>query len=165
MEIYRSPQSKKQAEKPRAIYYSRGKLIAGVVIWILATGLFGVLTVRSLPVSNIWIAVALITLASAWMLFNCIRGLGKLDTPVLLIGRDGIRFPDGVLIGWGDMEENVYYSQSYMGLPILKMVQIKTTLEKPRVKKMRVSALAMDSDEYLSICDSYSQGVVPPATR
>ncbi|NRD44720.1 hypothetical protein D7Y27_03645 [Corallococcus sp. AB004] len=165
MEIYRSPQSKKQAEKPRAIYYSRGKLIAGVVIWIVATGLFGVLTVRALPVSNIWIAVALITLASAWMLFNCIRGLGKLDSPVLLIGRDGIRFPDGVLIAWGDMEENVYLDQSYMGLPVMKMVQIKTTLAKPRVKKMRVSALAMDSDEYMALCDSYSQGGGAPATR
>lgn len=165
MEIYRSPQSRKQAEKPRAIYYSRGKLIAGVVIWIVATGFFGVLTVRSLPVSNIWIAIALITLAAAWMLFNCIRGLGKLDTPVLLIGRDGIRFPDGVLIGWGDMEENLYLSQSYMGLPILKMVQIKTTLAKPRVKKMRVFALSMDSDEYMALCDSYSQGVLPPAAR
>ncbi|NPD22954.1 hypothetical protein [Corallococcus exiguus] len=165
MEIYRSPQSKKQAEKPRAIYYSRGKLIAGVVIWIVATGLFGVLTVRALPVSNIWIAVALITLASAWMLFNCVRGLGKLDSPVLLIGRDGIRFPDGVLIAWGDMEENVYLDQSYMGLPVMKMVQIKTTLAKPRVKKMRVSALAMDSDEYMALCDSYSQGGGAPATR
>ncbi|CAM4527025.1 hypothetical protein HRD49_37580 [Corallococcus exiguus] len=165
MEIYRSPQSKKQAEKPRAIYYSRGKLIAGVVIWIVATGLFGVLTVRALPVSNIWIAVALITLASAWMLFNCVRGLGKLDSPVLLIGRDGIRFPDGVLIAWGDMEENVYLDQSYMGLPVMKMVQIKTTLAKPRVKKLRVSALAMDSDEYMALCDSYSQGGGAPAAR
>ncbi|RKG56483.1 hypothetical protein D7X30_23225 [Corallococcus sp. AB011P] len=165
MEIYRSPQSKKQAEKPRAIYYSKGKLIAGVVIWIVATGLFGVLTVRALPVSNIWIAVALITLASAWMLFNCVRGLGKLDRPVLLIGRDGIRFPDGVLIAWGDMAENVYLDQSYMGLPVIKMVQIKTTLAKPRVKKMRVSALAMDSDEYMALCDSYSQGGGVPAAR
>ncbi|WP_199738539.1 hypothetical protein [Corallococcus sp. CA054B] len=115
--------------------------------------------------SNLWIAVALITLASAWMLFNCIRALGKLDRPVRLIGRDGIRFPDGVLIAWGDMEENVYYAQSYMGLPILKMVQIKTTLAKPRVKKLRVAALAMDSDEYMALCDSYSQGGGAPAAR
>ncbi|RKH67349.1 hypothetical protein [Corallococcus aberystwythensis] len=159
MEIYRSPQSKKQAEQPRAIYYSRARLIAGVVIWTLATVFFGVLTWKSLSKSNVWIFVALITLASAWMFFNCVRGLGKLDTPVLLIGRDGIRFPDGVLIAWEDMQENLYLDQSYMGLPVMKMVQIKTTLAKPRVKKMRVSALAMDSDEYLALCDSYSQGV------
>ncbi|RKH38263.1 hypothetical protein D7X55_34160 [Corallococcus sp. AB049A] len=165
MEIYRSPQSRKQAEKPRAIYYSRGKLIAGVVIWVLATLGFGALTVHALPVSNLWVAIALITLCAAWMLFNCIRGLGRLDRPVLLIGRDGIRFPDGVLIGWGDMKENVYYAQSYMGIPILKMVRIKTTLAKPRVKKLRVAALAMDSDEYMALCDSYSQGGGVPAAR
>ncbi len=108
MEIYRSPQSRKRAEKPRAIYYSRTRLIAGVVIWVLATVLFG---------------------------------------------------------AWEDMEENVYLDQSYMGLPVLKMAQIKTTLAKPRVKKLRVSALAMDSDEYMALCDSYSQGGLPPATR
>ncbi|GMU03837.1 hypothetical protein [Corallococcus caeni] len=165
MEIYRSPQSRKQAEQPRGIYYSRLKLISGVVIWTLATVFFGVLTWQSLPKSNVWIFVAFITLASAWMFFNCVTALGKLDKPVLLIGRDGIRFPDGVLIAWEDMQENLYVDQSYMGLPVLKMVQIKTTLAKPRVKKMRVSALAMDSDEYMALCDSYSQGGGAPATR
>jgi hypothetical protein len=55
--------------------------------------------------------------------------------------------------------------QSYMGIPILKRVQIKTTLAKPKVKKQRVSALAMDSDEYLALCDNYSQGVMPVTTR
>ncbi|NOK34776.1 hypothetical protein HMI49_16375 [Corallococcus exercitus] len=165
MEIYRSPQSRKQAEQPRAIYYSRARLIAGVVIWTLGTVFFGALTWKSLPQGNIWIFVALITLASAWMFFNCVTALGKLDKPVLLIGRDGIRFPDGVLIAWGDMEENLYVDQSYMGLPVIKMVQIKTTLAKPRVKKMRVSALAMNSDEYMALCDSYSQGGGAAATR
>jgi hypothetical protein len=45
------------------------------------------------------------------------------------------------------------------------MVQIKTTLAKPRVKKLRVSALAIDSDEYLALCDSYSQRGGAPAAR
>jgi hypothetical protein len=30
---------------------------------------------------------------------------------------------------------------------------------------MRVSALNLKSDEYLEICDSYSQGAIPSATR
>lgn len=44
---------------------------------------------------------------------------------------------------------------------ILKLVQVKTTLAKPKVKKQRVAALAMNGDEYLALCDSYSQGVMP----
>jgi hypothetical protein len=161
MEIYRSPKSKKQSEQPRAIYYSRTKLIAGVVIWILGSAFFGVLTFKLLPQGAVAVLPGAIFLAAVWMLYNCVMGLGKLDKPVLLIGRDGIRFPDGVLIAWEDMEENLYLEQSYMGIPTLKMVQIKTRLEKPRVKKMRVSALTLNSDEYLALCDSYSEGGAP----
>jgi hypothetical protein len=95
------------------------------------------------------------------MFFTCVKCLGSLGKPALLIGRDGIRFDDGVLIAWDEMKENTYIDQSYMGIPILKLVQVKTTLAKPKVKKQRVAALAMNGDEYLALCDSYSQGVMP----
>lgn len=158
MQIYSSTQTKKKTEQPREIYYSRTKLIVGAVIWTLGTAFFGLLTYRMKAEPGMMVLIGLITLAAAWMLFNCVKPLGSLDKPALIIGKDGIRFDDGLLIGWGDMEENTYISQTYMGIPILKMVQIKTTLDRPKVKKMRVAALAINSDEYLALCDSYSQG-------
>ncbi|MCY1033356.1 hypothetical protein OV207_18020 [Corallococcus sp. BB11-1] len=165
MEIYRNPQSKKQAEQPHAVYYSRLKLIAGALLWSLALAFFGALTYRSLGETGAMAFFAVITAGAGWMLITCVRCLTRLDTPALFIGRDGIRFADGVLIAWDEMKENVYVDQSYMGIPILKLVQVKTTLAKPKVKKQRVAALAMDSDEYLALCDNYSQGVMPVTTR
>ncbi|RYZ40003.1 MAG: hypothetical protein EOO71_17865 [Myxococcaceae bacterium] len=165
MEIYRNPQTKKKAEQPHAVYNSRLKLIAGAVLWALALAFFGALTYRSLGETGAMAFFGVVVLGAGWMFFNCVKGLGSLDKPALLIGRDGIRFADGVLIGWDEMQENLYVDQSYMGIPILKMVQVKTTLAKPRVKKQRVSALAIDSDEYLALCDNYSQGVMPATTR
>lgn len=165
MEVYRSPKAKKQVEQPKAIYYSRTRLIIGAVLWSLAVAFFGALAWRSRTETGALAFAGVVTLGAAWMFFSCVRPLGSLDTPVLLIGRDGIRFPDGVLIAWADMEENVYFHHSYMGLPIMKLVQIKTTLKKPRLKKLRVSALAMSSDEYMALCDSYSQGESPSVAR
>ncbi|RKH46860.1 hypothetical protein [Corallococcus sicarius] len=165
MEIYRSPQTKKKAEQPHAVYYSRFKLIVGVVIWTLALALFGGLTWNAIGQTGAMAVFAFITFGAVVMLFKCIRPLGSLGKPALLIGRDGIRFEDGVLIAWDEMEENVYFNQSYMGIPILKLVQVKTTLDKPKVKKQRVAALDMDSEKYLALCDTYSQGTMPTATR
>ncbi|RKH61962.1 hypothetical protein [Corallococcus llansteffanensis] len=165
MEIYRSPQAKKQAQQPHAIYYSRFKLIAGALLWALALAFFGLLTWRALGQTGAMVFFAVVTLGAAVMLVKCLMPLGRLDKPALLIGRDGVRFADGVLIAWDEMQENVYFNQSYMGIPILKLVQIKTTLDKPRVKKQRVAALDMDSDKYLALCDTYSQGAMPTATR
>jgi len=165
MEIYSSSQTKKKTEQPREIYYSRIKLISGAVIWALAMAFFGLLTYRSMGETGAMGFFGVITLGAAWMFFNCVKPLGSLDKPALIIGKDGIRFDDGLLIGWNDMRENTYINQMYMGIPILKLVQIKTTLAKPKVKKMRVAALALNSDEYLALCDSYSQGSIPSATR
>ncbi|MCP3142962.1 hypothetical protein [Pyxidicoccus xibeiensis] len=165
MEIYSSEQAKKKTQQPKAIYYSRARLIAGAVIWAVSIAGFGALTYRAGSAQGAMAVFAVITLLAAWMFFNCVKPLGRLDTPALLIGKDGIRFDDGMLIGWDDMQENTYISQSYMGIPILKLIQIKTTLDKPKVKKLRVAALDLDSDQYLALCDSYSQGAVLPATR
>ncbi|GHH03796.1 hypothetical protein [Comamonas sp. JC664] len=157
MEIYSSSQTKQKAQKPREIYYSRTKLIVGAVIWTLASAFFGALTARLAGETGILVVCGLMTLCMLWMLYGCIRGLLNVDKPALIIGREGIRFADGLLIAWEDIEENTYYSQSYMGIPTLKLIQIKTTLKKPKVKKMRVAALDIDSDEYLELCDAYSQ--------
>ncbi|RKH04004.1 hypothetical protein D7V97_25800 [Corallococcus sp. CA053C] len=165
MEIYRSPQMKKKAQEPHAIYYSRFKLIAGALLWTLALAFFGVLTWRAMGQTGAMAFSAFITLGAAVMLFKCVKPLGSLDKPALLIGREGIRFEDGLLIAWNEMEENVYFNQSYMGIPILKLVQVKTTLDKPKVKKQRVAALDMDSDKYLALCDTYSQGTMPTDAR
>ncbi|PTL83404.1 hypothetical protein [Vitiosangium sp. GDMCC 1.1324] len=165
MQIYSSAQTKKKTEQPHAIYYSRTKLISGAVIWTLGMAFFGLLTYRLRAETGAMLLTGLVTFGAIRMFFNCVRPLGSLDKPALIIGKDGIRFEDGLLIGWDDMQENVYLNQTYMGIPILKMVQIKTTLDKPKVKKMRVAALALDSDEYLALCDSYSQGATPSATR
>ncbi|WP_163992496.1 hypothetical protein [Pyxidicoccus caerfyrddinensis] len=165
MEIYSSAQAKKKTQQPRAIYYSRTRLLAGAVIWALSIAGFGVLTYQSRSETGAMGFFGVITLLAVWMFFNCVKPLGSLDTPALIIGKDGIRFEDGMLIGWDDMKENTYISQSYMGIPILKLVQIKTTLDKPKVKKLRVAALDLDSDEYLALCDSYSQGMPLPASR
>ncbi|MCY1075823.1 hypothetical protein [Archangium lansingense] len=166
MEIYSSSQNKQKTQKPREVYYSRTKLIVGALIWTLATAFFGALTFRMMGNTSGMAVGAVITCAALWMLYGCLRPLGKLDKPALTIGRDGISFEDGLLIGWGDMTENTYLSQSYMGIPTLKLIQIKTTLKKPKVKKMRVAALDIDSDEYLALCDTYSQSaVMAPARR
>lgn len=165
MEIYSSAQRKQKAVQPRAIYYSRTKLILGTIIWSVALACFGLFTYRFRSEPLALALGALVTFGAARMLFYCIKPLGSLDTPALLIGRDGIRFDDGLLIGWNDIRENTYLSQSYMGIPTLKLIEIKTTLPRPKVKRLRVAALQLDSDEYLELCDSYSQGALPPATR
>ncbi|AKQ63730.1 hypothetical protein A176_000642 [Myxococcus hansupus] len=157
MEIYSSAQNRQKAQKPREIYYSRTKLIVGAVIWTLASTFFGALTLRLLGQTGAMALCGFLTACMVWMLVGCIRGLTSLDKPALIIGREGIRFADGLLIAWEDMQENMYYSQSYMGIPTLKLIQIKTTLKKPKVKKMRAAALDIDSDEYLELCDAYSQ--------
>ena len=157
MEIYSSAQNKQKAQKPREIYYSRTKLIVGAVIWTLASAFFGALTLRLLGDTGVMALCAALTACMLWMLYGCVRGLTSLDKPALIIGREGIRFADGLLLAWEDIVENTYYSQSYMGIPTLKLIQIKTTLKKPKVKKMRVAALDIDSDEYLELCEAYSQ--------
>lgn len=165
MAIYSSAQNKQKALKPREVYYSRTKLLVGAFLWVLAIAFFGALTYQSRGQNGAMAFGAVVTLGAAWMFYNCVRPLGSLDTPALIIGRDGIRFEDGVLIGWDDMKENTYIDQSYMGIPVLKLIQIKTTLKKPKLKKMRVAALDIDSDEYLELCDTYSQSAPVPATR
>jgi|GEM_PF-514531 len=157
MEIYSSSQNKQRTQKPREVYYSRTKLIIGTIIWVVASSLCGVLTFRLTNSPGAMLLCGAVNLCMVWMLYGCIRALGKLDKPALIIGQDGIRFEDGMLIEWADMTENTYYSQSYMGIPTLKLIQIKTTLDKPKVKKMRVAALDIDGDEYLELCDAYSQ--------
>lgn len=157
MEIYSSARTKAKSDQPVSFYYSRTKLIVGAVIWTLSTAFFGALTYRSIGQTGAMAFCGFITATSIWMFFNCIKPLGSLDTPVLTIGRDGILFPDGVLIAWDDMKENTYVDQSYMGIPIAKAVVVKTTLKKPKVKQLRVAALQMSSDEYLAECDRYSQ--------
>lgn len=164
MEIYSSSQNKQKTQKPREVYYSRTKLIIGAVIWTVASALCGVLTFRLADSPGVMALCGAINLCMLWMLYNCIRPMGNLDKPALIIGREGIRFEDGLLIEWADMTENTYYSQSYMGIPTVKLIQIKTTLDKPKLKKMRVSALDIDSDEYLELCDIYShRAVLAPA--
>jgi hypothetical protein len=159
MEIYSSAKSKATSDKPHEFYYSRTRLIAGAIIWSMGSAFFLVLTAMAIPKTGAGYLVGLIALASVWMLINCIRGLGKLHTPALVIGRDGVLFPDGQLIDWDDMEENTYLNQTYMGLiPIGRYVVIKTRLKKPKTKKLRVFALDMTSDEYLALCDRYSGG-------
>ncbi|ATB50336.1 hypothetical protein [Corallococcus macrosporus] len=164
MEIYSSSQNKQRTQKPREVYYSRTKLILGTLIWTVASGLFGILTSRLTNSPGVMLVCGAITLCMVWMLYGCIRGLGRLDKPALIIGRDGLRFDDGLLIEWADMTENTYYSQSYMGIPTLKLIQVKTTLDKPKVKKLRAAALDIDSDEYLELCDAYSQSPNPAMT-
>ncbi|MCP3102412.1 hypothetical protein LZ198_26420 [Myxococcus sp. K15C18031901] len=157
MEIYSSAQSKTKAEKPRQIFYSRTRLILGVIIWILASAFFGTLTSRAGSATGAMAAGAVFTLLALWMLYNCIRGLTRLDKPVLVISREGIQFDDGVLIHWEDMTANTYLDQSYVGIPVYRAIEIKTTLAKPKRKHVRVSALEVGSDEYLEICDHYSR--------
>ncbi|MFP2964365.1 hypothetical protein ACLEPN_43360 [Myxococcus sp. 1LA] len=157
MEIYSSSQNKQRTQKPREVYYSRTKLIIGTIIWTVASAGCGVLTFRLANSPGAMLLCGAVNLCMVWMLYGCIRGLGRLDKPALVIGRDGLRFEDGQLIEWADITENVYYSQSYMGIPTLKLIQVKTTLDKPKMKKMRAAALDIDSDEYLELCDAYSQ--------
>lgn len=157
MEIYRSPKSKAKAEKPHEFYYSKGKLIAGTVIWSVASIGAIALSVVAISKSNAGWLMAGIAAAMVWMLIGCIRGLGNLNTPVLVIGADGILFPDGQLITWDVIEENTYLSQSYMGIPTGRFINIKTRLKKPKRKGLRVFALDMTSDEYLELCDRYLQ--------
>ncbi|QSQ26718.1 hypothetical protein JY651_18085 [Pyxidicoccus parkwayensis] len=165
MAIYSSPQNRQKTQKPREVYYSRTKLIIGTVIWTVASALCGVLTFRLMNSPGAMALCGAVNLCMLWMLYGCIRALGQLDKPALVISREGILFADGLLIEWADMTENTYFSQSYMGIPTLKMIQIKTTLEKPKVKKMRVAALDIDSDEYLELCDVYNQGAALAPAR
>ncbi|AGC44607.1 hypothetical protein MYSTI_03295 [Myxococcus stipitatus DSM 14675] len=157
MEIYRSQKSKAKAEKPHEFYYSKNKLIAGTVLWSVVSMGAIALSVVAISKSNAgWLAAA-IAATMVWMLIGCIRGLTNLNTPVLVIGADGILFPDGVLIAWEDIEENTYLSQSYMGIPTGRFISVTTRLKKPKRKALRVFALDMTSDEYLEICDRYIQ--------
>jgi len=156
MEIHSSAQSRAKAEKPRQIFYSRTRLIIGGVIWSAATALFGGLTYKGLPDTTVLLIGGIFTLLAAWMLFNCIRGLGRVDKPVLVISRQGIQFDDGVLIHWEHVRENTYLDQSYMGIPVFRAIEVKTTLPKPKRKHVRVSALEIGGDEYLELCSRYS---------
>ncbi|MBJ6761570.1 hypothetical protein JGU66_12405 [Myxococcaceae bacterium JPH2] len=165
MQIYSSARTKSKAQQPHELYYSRTRLIAGAVAFTGGTLLFGTLTWRLMGEPLFMVLIGLITLATAWMVFNCIRALGRLDKPALVISQEGILFEDGMVIAWDDMEENTFINQTYMGLPLMRMVQIKTRLERPRLKKQRVTALGISSDEYLALCDRYSQDGAPPSRR
>ncbi|MFY1826094.1 hypothetical protein ACN47A_09285 [Myxococcus fulvus] len=159
MELYRSAQSKAKSNQPQHFYYSRTKLIAGTILWVVATAGFGYLTFAARNSGLVVLAiVGFVLFGCLGMLVNCIKPLGKLDQPGLTIGHDGIHFADGVHIAWEHIEENTYLDQSYMGIPIGKFVVVKTTLKKPKSKQYRVAALDMSSDEYLATCDRYSQG-------
>lgn len=156
MEIYSSASQQEKTRQDRPVFYSRTRLIAGAVLWVVVAGVLAVLCIRAQD-KNIGILIAgAFGLLAAWLAVKCIRQLGNIETPAFVVGHQGLTFENDMLIPWHNIVENIWVNQSYMGIPIGKQIQIKTDLPKPKARVLRrATALQISGDEYLALCDAY----------
>ena len=157
MEIYSSANQQEKTRQDRPVFYSRTRLIAGATLWVVVTVVLAVLCIRAQD-KNIGILIAAgFGLLAAWLAVKCIRTLTNIATPAFVIGRQGLTFENGLLLPWGNIVENTWVNQDYMGIPIGKQIQIKTDLPKPKARVLRrATALEISGDEYLALCDAYA---------
>lgn len=158
MEIYSSASHQAQTLTDRPVYYSRNRLIAGAVIWTVAAVAFGVLATRARANIGGMAFFAAIAAIGVWLVIRCLlRAFGPAK-PVITFTRDGLRLTDGAVIPWQAVNENTYVNQTYVGIPIGRQIQLKTSL--PDRKRVLIPAMALEisGDEYLALCDAYQAG-------
>ncbi len=156
MEIYSSAAQQDKTRQDRPVFYSRSRLIGGTVLWAVVTVVLAVLCIRAQD-KNIGILIAAcFALLTAWLTFKCFNTLRNIDKPAFVIGHQGLTFENGMLLPWGNITENTWVNQSYVGIPISKQIQIRTDLPKPKARVLRrATALEISGDEYLALCDAY----------
>ena len=157
MEIYSSASQQEKTRQDRPVFYSRPRLIAGAVLWVVVACVLAVVCIRAQD-KNIGILIAgAFGLLAAWLAVKCIRQLGNIEIPAFVVGHQGLTFENDMLIPWQNIVENTWVNQSYMGIPIGKQIQIKTDLPKPKARVLRrATALEISGDEYLALCDAYA---------
>lgn len=158
MEIYSSASHQAQTLADRPVYYSRNRLIAGAVVWTVAAVAFGVLAARARANIGGMAFFAAIAAIGVWLVIRCLlRAFGPAK-PVITFTRDGLRVTDGTVIPWQAVNENTYVNQTYVGIPIGRQIQLKTSL--PDRKRVLIPAMALEisGDEYLALCDAYQAG-------
>ncbi|MFM9921984.1 hypothetical protein VLK31_03235 [Variovorax sp. H27-G14] len=156
MEIYSSAAQQDKTRQDRPVFYSRSRLIGGTVLWAVVTVVLAVLCIRAQD-KNIGILIAAcFALLTAWLTFKCFNTLRNIDKPAFVIGHQGLTLENGMLLPWGNITENTWVNQSYVGIPISKQIQIRTDLPKPKARVLRrATALEISGDEYLALCDAY----------
>ncbi|CAA2102527.1 hypothetical protein [Variovorax paradoxus] len=156
MEIYSSAAQQEKTRQDRPVFYSRSRLIAGIVLWAVVTVLLAVVCIRAKD-KNVGILIAAcFALLTAWLTFKCFNTLRNIAQPAFVVGHQGLAFENGMVIPWHNIVENIWVNQSYMGIPIGKQIQIRTDLPKPQARVLRrAMALEISGDEYLALCDAY----------
>lgn len=155
MEIYSSPAQQSQTLADRPVFFSRNRLIAGAIIWTVAAGVFGFLAARSRDSMGALAFFGAIAAIGVWLVIRCLKRAFSPPTPVITFTRDGLKITDGTVVPWHAINENTYVNQSYVGIPIAKQIQLKTSL--PNRKRVMIQAMALEinGDEYLALCDAY----------
>ncbi|MCD7098260.1 hypothetical protein [Stenotrophomonas sp. MMGLT7] len=155
MDIYRSPGEQQQALSDHPVFYSRSRLLTGVVIWSLAACIFAALTwsVRHKTMGMLFCG-ALVVIA-VLLAVNCIRQLGRLQRPVLVFTQQGLRLDDGRLVPWEAITENRFIVQQYVGITTGRLIRIHTNRSDMPLLMLRAGAMAIGADEYLALCDRY----------
>lgn len=157
MEIYSSAAQQEKTRQDRPVFYSRSRLIAGIVLWAVVTVLLAIVCIRAKDRNAGILIAACFALLTAWLTFKCFNTLRNIAQPAFVIGHQGLTFENGMVIPWHNIVENIWVNQSYMGIPIGKQIQIKTDLPKPQARVLRrAMALEISGDEYLALCDAYS---------
>ncbi|WP_315133524.1 hypothetical protein [Achromobacter marplatensis] len=155
MEIYSSTAQQSQTLADRPVYFSRNRLIAGAIVWTLATAAFGALTLNARGNTGAMAFFGAITAIAIWLVVKCLKRAFGPATPVITFTRGGLKLTDGTVIPWHAINENTYVNQNYVGIPTAKQIQLKTSL--PDRKRVLISAMALEinGDEYLALCDAY----------
>ena len=156
MEIYSSAAQQEKTRQDRPVFYSRTRLIAGTALWAVVTLVLAVLCIRAQD-KNIGILIAAcFALLTAWLTFKCFNTLRNISTPAFVVGHQGLTFENGMMLPWGNIVENTWVNQSYVGIPISRQIQIRTDLPKPKARVLRrATALEISGYEYLALCDAY----------
>ena len=157
MEIYTSQASRSALPPEHHVYYSKTRLLLGsvVVLMVLAFCLYMATDPykKGAFVPLFWGAFAL---GCAFLFFKNVRAFMNASTPALTISQEGIRFNNGKSVVWSDVKDNTYHTQSYNFITTAKAIKIKRHSGGKAIQ-FGAMALALSSDEYLHLCDVYSE--------
>lgn len=161
MELYVSKTSQQNMPVEFNIYYSRSKMLVGIVFWICMMGVFIALAVSMAtdpeePKTGGAVFMGLICCGS--LLFMCAwLAHFKRGKPAVTISREGIRFCNGNSRP-GQYRRNTWHSQSINFIPAA--AGIKIVLHEGKPIHFATTVIALSSDRYLEMCDLYSSQAI-----